>query len=125
MNFLIGWGISAIRAAKEFEEAMNKCHKCQACGKVMMHGFGDKLDLCWDCFERIETGRNHIKNMANYLAYQQGIKDGIKNMANYLAYQRGIKDGKRVAEAMLSDSDRFLIKRINKISEDLKKEGWI
>jgi ribosomal protein L37AE/L43A len=108
MNFLIGWGISAIRAAKEFEEAMNKCHKCQACGKVMMHGFGDKLDLCWDCFERIETGRNHIKNMANYLAYQ-----------------RGIKDGKRVAEAMLSDSDRFLIKRINKISEDLKKEGWI
>jgi hypothetical protein len=55
-------------------------HQCKTCGKMMLHGFGDHLRLCWDCFERKETGRGHIGNMAIYQAYIQGIEEGKKQI---------------------------------------------
>ncbi len=87
MNFLIGWGISAIRAAKEFEEAM-------------------KIDKT-----KIEGTDIYLKNVK----------------MNFYDPHRlaGRADGKREAEAMLSDDDRDLLKRIKQIQEDLISEGWI
>jgi hypothetical protein len=67
MNFLIGWGISAIRAAKEFEEAMNR-DVPNKMFKAYFHRHGAIRSTTFDSLQEAENFLQHESAMGELFA---------------------------------------------------------